>query len=100
MRSCQGQTNLKSWLMCAPNTFLPTEPLGALAGSSECRTLTFQHPAQAPLCLAKSKVKGQKALHRAQLGLQLLGEASSVLQKVLTHVLLFLEGKKKGSFLA
>ena len=86
--------------MRAPNTSLPTEPLRALAGSFACGSETAAISASrsgSPVpCQEQDRgAEGSFALRGSQPGLQLLGEASSALGKVLTHVLLFLEGEKK-----
>lgn len=82
--------------MGAPNASLPAEPPGALAGSlarsGEAAGLSASRPGSPH---PDGGAEGSSAPHGAQLGLRLLGEASSAL----THdLLLFLEGegKKKG----
>lgn len=67
-----------------------SETAGVLASCSGC---------PAPCQEQDRGAEGSFTLRRAQLGLQLLGEASLTLQKVLTHIQLFLEGgKKEGLF--
>lgn len=98
-----GRVNLKSWLKRAPNTSCRTRgPCREIALSSEagaaaapcgCCGILLMVPL--PCRLQGTEAGGSFALCTAQLGLQLLGEAFSVFWKVLTHVLLFLEGKER-----